>query len=154
MGEFFVGIITVSLVISILNFISFKSKGDKTTRAAMGIILTWVVAVSAFSGLSRLRDVDFDSLTNVEIGQIYGDEYKKEAEKAFSEGIKRLLLEKYGIKKEESEVVLLNFDFETMRAEKINITLLGKGAISDFRSIENYVEQMELGECEVKIRID
>ena len=46
----------------------------------------------------------------------------------------------------------VDFYFNTV-AEKIEITLSGYGAFADFRSIENYIEEAELGECEVKIHI-
>ena len=154
MGEFFVGMVALSLAVGILGFISFRSKGDKTTRTAMGIILMWVVSVSVFSGISRLSESDFDILFDTQTDSMPEGEHLKAAEEAFSDGIKMLLLERYEIKKEDSEVVIFNLNFEKMRAEKIEITLSGYGAFADFRSIENYIEEAELGECEVKIHID
>lgn len=153
MGKFLVGIVTVSLVMGILNFLSYRPKSDKTTRAAMGIILMWVVSVSIFSGLSRLSELDFNFSQDIEVN-VFEGEYIKEAEKAYSEGVKQLLYEKYGIEKEEFTVSLLDFDFEKMRAEKIKITLFSSALFSDFRGIENYIEKTLFGECEVNIAIE
>ena len=137
----------------ILNFLSYRPRADKTTRSAMGIILVWVVSVSVFSAFSRLSQSDFDIFEDFEI-DVSSEAYKQEAESAYTEGIKRLLYEKYGIEKEEVSVSLSDFDFEKMRAEKIKITLFSSALISDFRAIEDYVEKTLSGECEVNIRIE
>ena len=80
MGEFFVGMVTLSLAVGILGFISFRPKGDKTTRTAMGIILMWVVSVSVFSGISRLSESDFEILFDAQTGSMPEGEHLKAAE--------------------------------------------------------------------------
>ena len=57
----------------------------------------------------------------------------------------------YNLSEGDIKVFVFDFDFEKMRAGKISIILSGKAASADFRSIENFISESGLGECEVKI---
>lgn len=153
MGEFFTMIVTVSVVIGVLNFVSYPGQNEKVTRAAMAVLLLYAVAVSIFSVASRLSELDFDSSLDFPEVEWSDTEYESTAKEAFSEGIKSLLYEKYGVEKENAEVVIEDFDFEKMHAGKIKITLSGAATLLDYRGIEKYIEECNLGECEVKTRL-
>jgi hypothetical protein len=57
----------------------------------------------------------------------------------------------FSLKKADISVRLFGFDSENMRAEKIEIILSGSALTADYRSIESFVNKMEIGECRVEI---
>ena len=153
MGEFFAILVTVSVVMGVLNFLSYPGQSEKVTRFAMAILLLYTVAVSIFSVASRLSDVDFDSSLDFPESEWGEVEFESRAKDAFSQGIRSLLCEKYGVDEGCVEVAVEDFDAKIMRAGKIKITLLGEAALLDYRGIEKYIEECNLGECEVEIRL-
>ena len=153
MGEFFIMIVTVSVVIGIFNFISYPGQNEKVSRAAMAVLLLYAAAVSIFSVASRLSELDFDASLDFPEAEFGDAEYESTAKDAFTEGIRSLLYEKYGVENENAEVVIEDFDFKKMRAGRIKITLSGVAAFLDCRGIEKYIEECNLGECEVEIRL-
>ena len=65
-----------------------------------------------------------------------------------------MICSKYGIDKENIKVYVFDLDFERMVAGKIKIILTGKSALSDWRGIEQYINESGLGKCEVLIEFE
>lgn len=151
MGEFFVSISLISLILGALSFLSYPSGHERSVKCAIMILLLYSVILCGGSLALSLGDGEaWHPIGEVETG-IYGDEYERLSRESFSSGIKRALGEKFGIADECVMVYVEGFDSSLMRAKKIEITLTGVGVAADFRGIENYIEENGLGECEVKI---
>ena len=153
MKEYFISIIFMSFAAGLASFVSYPSAMEKCAKAAISLLVMFVVITPLLSLVGSIGDIDFDELKENIITEDGEGEYIKTAEKAFELGIKRLLSDKYGLSEDEVSVFIIGFDFEKMRAEKIKITLSGRAALSDYRSIEEYVEKNNLGECEVNISL-
>ena len=74
-------------------------------------------------------------------------------EMAFEDGIAEYVAKEYGIDRGSVSVLSDGFDIGTLRAERIYITLRGKGVFLDFKRIEEEIEKefTSGGECEVTV---
>jgi hypothetical protein len=77
--------------------------------------------------------------------------YIEYTESALKEGIKDALKSNWGITKEDVEVGTVGFDFNTMTAEKIVISLKNGAVASDVSSIRQYFEKNLCKECEIRL---
>ena len=75
------------------------------------------------------------------------------AEEAFKDGISEILSQKYSLPKEDFAVKLEKFDFATMRAERISITLRSGAVVCDPLAVERYINSYGIGECHAEIGI-
>ena len=153
MGEYFVMIVVASSALGLLSFLSYPSVSDRLVKAAASLLLLYTVLIPLANMLeelySSLGSFDFDfSLEEVEKG-----EYEEVAEEAFKNGIRKLLFTKYEIEEGEADVIVYGFDFESMKAERIRILLSGDAIYSDARGMQEYLNGLDLGKCEVEIRI-
>lgn len=153
MKEYFISVIFMSFAAGLASLVSYPSAMEKCSKAAISLLVMFIVITPLLSLVGSIGNIDFDELKENIITEDGEGEYIKTAEEAFELGIKRLLLDKYGLSGDEVSVFLIGFDFEKMRAEKIKITLSGRAALADYRSIEEYVEKNNLGECEVNISL-
>lgn len=79
--------------------------------------------------------------------------YIEAAKSAFEEGVRAYLSAEFSIGREYIEVEAVSFDFSSMTAKKILVTLKGRGAILDTKKVKARLEEQSLGEVEVKIEI-
>ena len=99
-------------------------------------------------GMLRL---EIDEIVDGLGGSVTEDgEYKRVAEEAFSEGIRRLVADRYGISTDKVEVYVFGYDFENMRADKIKVVMRGAAGLKDLRLVEEYLNGLNMGECEVR----
>jgi len=155
LGEYLVPVVIMSAVLGMISFLSYPSPSEKTVKFATTVLLLYTALTPLFSFASNLSgDSVKDYISGLEFGVTESEgEYEKVAEEAFKKGICKLLYTKYGIEEGSAEVYIYGFNFKNMKAEKIKILLCNKGAFSDFRSIEEYITEQGLGECEVNIKI-
>jgi hypothetical protein len=124
----------------------------RAERAAMGII-------SAFLLISPLvtlaSTVDLSSLQNIGDGSGYESDLdpSEVADRAFAEGIRMDVAEKFLINKEDIRVRTVDFDMEKMKCLRIEIFLSGAASFADYRGIEEYVTGLGMGECRVEIQL-
>lgn len=153
MSGYLISVMAATLVVALGVLVSYGGRTARLSSAAMGIVLLYTVTVPLISMTS-----DLSGLLNVD----YLDEFKVECDVndtlfydrtvvAFSEGVERLVCEKYDLKSDDVYVSARSLDIETMRAEKVIIILSGRAVSADARSIEEAIESAGLGECEVKI---
>ena len=153
MAEYLVGVCVLSGVIGIFDLLSVSAKMRETAALCASVLLLYTVIAPIFSFASELAsgEISFDAIPPTE--SVGSAQYEQVAREAFSDGIERLIEEKYGIAPENVAVSVRGFDFEKMRAERIIVILSGEGVLSDYRSVGEYLNDLELGECEVKIKI-
>ena len=151
MVEYLIAACIMAVVIGIASYISYPGASERTVKLCTSVIFLCALLspiAPLLEGLP-LYEVDFDGL--LEDTGVSGGEYKQVAEEAFADGIRQLLFTKYGLNEGDVRVLVTGFEFEKMRAERINIILSGKGALADWRGIEEYITEAGLGECEVTI---
>lgn len=121
------------------------------SRAAVSLILLYTVAIYAVGISDLVADIDTDSLIGKTDDTEIGDsEYAKVAEESFVLGVKREVSRKFDIEEEKMSVSVYGFEFEKMRAQKINIILFDATS-ADYRAVEEYVEDCGLGECKAVV---
>lgn len=89
------------------------------------------------------EDIEYDNVTDDAI------------ELAFEMGISAYVVDKYGVKSDDVVVMADGFDMESMKAQRIYITLSSKAALLDYKKIEEEIKKefTSGGECEVSLKI-
>lgn len=120
----------------------------KVISASMGLILA-AYLLSPIVGL--LEEIKYPELP--EISEDGDGIYIDTAKAAFEDGIRSYISGQFTIDKECIEVEVVGFDFSSMRAERVLVTLSGKGAFADTKKIKSSLEKEKLGEIEIKIEL-
>lgn len=144
MKAYVIGVFLIATIVSMLRLIGYRA--GVSERLALGIICVYIV----LSPIKNISAESFDDLFDIpEIetedgaGQILED--------ALATGIARSVSDEFSLKMENISVRLFGFDKESMTAEKIEIILSGSAAMADYRLIESFVNEMNIGECRVEI---
>ncbi len=155
MAEYILPIVIISAVTGMLSFISYPEAGDKASKFAASVLIIYVSLMPMLSFIGDISKVDIEGFfEEIKTEENVGDpEYIKVTEEAFKEGICKLLVTKYGIKRENIKIYVFNFDFEAMRAESVKIILSGRAAAADARGMESYLNTLALGDFEVNIEL-
>lgn len=151
MKEYFISVFVLSLFLGILEKFLYKENGVIGEKKALALVLVFAVASplpGIFQNLGALPDLPEYS-PDIEGGAVY-EEVTKEA---FEEGLKRQIADEFSLKKECVEVRVSGFSFEEMRAEKITVILSLAAANADPSRIEEYVNELSIGVCEVYFEI-
>lgn len=146
-----ISIFSASAFLSALSHISYSSRLESFRRFAFGVLLFFVVCnpvLSVFDGLGGDFEDIFPQIPSAD--DTAGEEI---FEKSFADGIKSAVCEKFSLKYDEVRVLCDGFSKEDYTAEKIRIILCGRAASSDYREIEKYINEMDIGECRVEIEI-
>jgi hypothetical protein len=151
MGEYMLGVSFACLLVSFASFVSVAEVGRGATRFALGVILA-AALIAPISGLvtnigSALSDIKDTEYTD-------DGKFSEYTERAFCEGIRLAVADKFSVSPDGIYVIALEFDASNMRAELVKITLSGSAATADYRAIRAYVEESNLGKCEVEITFD
>ena len=145
MREYLFAVAGLAVVLDFLALIS-NEKCKKITEAALSIILILAV-VLPLPGLIK----DFGEFINIEEN---GEEVSSELyQLSFEDGIREYLADKFALSKNDIEVEAVGFLPEKMTAERILITLRGSAVLADNKRIRSAVNDLEIGEAEVKIEI-
>ena len=151
MKEYFALVIAACALVALGGLLVYGDKNSPSARTAMGIILLCTVSVPAAKAVLALPDINigglFEGFEEAEGESVLGEAVSE----SFSEGVKKMLCEEFGLAEDEISVHTFGLDTTNMRAEKITVVLRGAGALSDLRGICYSVENAGLGECEVKI---
>ncbi len=150
MSGYALGVFAICLISGIC--LTLYQGSGKSQNLALGIITLWVI-------LSPLGEIvgHFDPdawLDSIKIPEYEGgDEMNYIIEDAFADGISRAVAERFSLEDKDIRIRLYGFDKTEMRAEKIMIILSGRAALADYKAVEKYVREMEVGECNVEIEI-
>lgn len=153
MKAYLAGVIAVSSLVSLASLFLRGKETERATKIVFGVILFTSLFLPLRDLLPELREKIVGEGTPslpLEGDLPYCTEVGKEA---FAEGVVRAVAEKFSIPREDIGIRVENFDFRSMRAEKILLTMRGRGALFDPRRIEDYVTGAGLGECEVGFEI-
>lgn len=151
MKEYMISIFAASATLSLLSRLSYSSRLDGVRKFAFGILLFSVASSPFINGISNLLSGGVDEvLPPSDFSQEEADEIYEEA---FCLGVKNAVCERFELKTGEVRVLSVNFSKEEWRAERIRVILSGKAALSDYREIEKYINNMGIGECEAEIEI-
>lgn len=150
--EYFVGIITLSVIISVMLAVSHnKLKGVITFGAGILIISAIMLPlVDIIKGFDVNKAFD---------GVLDGFDYEGKSddaiELAFEDGVAAYISDRYGVERECIRVMADGFSLEKLQAERIYVTLSGKAALLDYKRIEKDIadEFTSGGECEVSLNI-
>ena len=144
MGEYLLSIITLAIIFDGLELFSAERyKG--LTRAAMSLILVMAILSPLPSLVEKIEgDIDFSEIEGS------GEDIRLSA---FGDGIREYISSEFDLDSDEVAVEIVGFDKEEMKCEKILITLSGRAALADYKRVERLIDELGLGEAEVKIEI-
>lgn len=157
MYEYLISVTVMSMLLGLISYLSYPGSSEKSVKFAVSVLLIYTSMLPILSFVSKISsggEMDFieeirkDAEENVTSGK---EEYITVSEDAIKKGLGKLLFTEYGIAEENIKIYVHGLDFESMKAEKIKIVLCGGGALSDYRSIEDFVNKLGIGECEVNI---
>ena len=144
MGEYLLSTITLAIIFDILELFSAERyKG--LTRAAMSLILVMAILSPLPSLVEKIGgELDFSEIEGS------GEDIRLSA---FGDGIREYISSEFDLDSDEVAVEIVGFDKEEMKCEKILITLSGRAALADYKRVERLIDELGLGEAEVKIEI-
>ena len=139
-----IGVFLIATIVSMLRLIGYRS--GVSERLALGIICVYIV-------LSPIKNLTVDSLDDLfDIPEIDTEDGAGQIlEDALSTGIAGSIADEFSLKIENISVNLFDFDKESMTAGRIEIILSGSAVTADYRLIEAFVNEMNIGECRVEI---
>lgn len=155
MGEYLSFVIGAAAVVALGGLLAHGGVTEKSTRAALGVILLATVATPLVGGIRELGELTLDGVLgdySVEIDEEDSACYET-AEEAFCEGIRSEVCAEFSLEADEVTVLVFGFELTEMRAEKIKIILSGRAACADSRSIAAHVRGAGLGDCEVELEL-
>ena len=148
MSGYALSVFTVCLVGGVCMTLCHGS--GRAESLAVGIIILFVILSPIAESLSHF---DVDSwLGSFEVEDYEGDApLDSVIEDAFADGIRRGVAEKFLLDKEDIRIRLYDFDKESLTAGRIRVILSGRAALADYKSVEKYINEMNIGECEVEV---
>ena len=145
MGKYLLSITALAVALDLLEVLSAE-KYKAITRGAVSVILTVAIITPIPSLVEEIkREPDFSYVEKNEGEDI--------CLASFEEGIARYIAAEFNLSRECISVEAVGFDVQTMRAERILITLSGSAAMANYKRIEKTVSELNLGEAVVKIEI-
>ena len=150
MKEFLSTVFIISILSGILESLTHQSVKN-STRALIGIVTLFLLLNpirETFLGVD-FSDMTLPTLPDSEISE----EYSGYVREAFESGIAMAVADRFGLDESNIRVKVTGFDGQMMRAESIRISLSGVAALSDYRAIRDYINNMKIGECTVETDI-
>jgi hypothetical protein len=123
------------------------------TALGAGVLIICVILLPLVDIFS---DFDINSTLDGLVNDMKYEDMSDDAiELAFEQGIAEAVAERYGTDRAHVSVAVDGFDMSALTAERIYVTLSGKAALLDYKSIEAWLvdEFTNGGECEVRIRL-
>ena len=150
MREYFISVFTLSLFFGLAEMLSYRGRAAVAERGALALMLIFTVA----SPLPKLFSEGIALPSLPEYGENGGSgEFEEVTAEAVEQGLCRQIAERFSLKEEWIGVRCFGFVFEEMRAERIRVTLSISAARVDPEEIEEYVNGLGMGECEVVYEI-
>ena len=143
-------IISVGIVAALGGGLLYDGEREGASRGAISVILllATIAPVAAFVSQLSLKAPTLPDLPAAEDG-----EYTEVAREAFCEGIRTLLSENYSLSEDCFAVKCEGFDFTSMRAERLTVTLRGAAVRCDPLAVEKFINSYEIGDCHAEIGI-
>lgn len=151
LGEYVFFALALSGVLGLIGSLSHAAL-HREAYLALGALCLFALALPVARALPELLSLpSFDGSDITAVGE---GGYLATSEDAFAEGVARYVVGEYSLNADEVSVELSGFDFESMRAEEITVTLTGRAVYADLIGIRESVESelvAEGGECKVVI---
>lgn len=143
-------IISVGIVAALGGGLLYDGEREGASRGAISVILllATIAPVAAFVSQLSLKAPTLPDLPVAEDG-----EYTEVAREAFCDGIRTLLSENYSLSEDCFAVKCEGFDFTSMRAERLTVTLRGAAVRCDPLAVEKFINSYEIGDCHAEIGI-
>ena len=150
MSAYFGLLLSVGIVAAVGGALLYDGEREVVSRAAISAILLLATVAPLVTLLSQL------SLKVPELPEISDageGEYAEVAEDAFCEGISSLLADRYSLSADCFVVKCRDFDFTSMRAAEVTVTLRGSAVRCDPLAVEKFINSYGIGECHAQIGI-
>ena len=127
-------------------------KQERFMRISLGIILLSAIMLPFI-------DIIGNNKLEIELPILSGgiDEEMSDdvIEEAFEDGIRQYICVSYDLSEENVKVMADGFDFSSMTAERLYVTLSGDGAYIDYRALSDALvkEFTRGGECRIEVNI-
>ena len=151
MKEYFTAVFVLSAFIGVIEKLVYNDSGKFGEKATLAIILIYAV-LSPLPSLVSEGGI-FPELGDFGDGDLTGGEYIEVTKEAFEEGLKKTIAEEFSVNKDAITVRCFDFSFAEMRAERISVILSVSLAGTDPRRVENFINGLNIGECEVQFEI-
>ena len=153
MKEYFIGVAALVLFVGVMRLISYREGADSGSRFAFAVLILYVVFIPM---TDVIKDISNNSLTpeilSPDISE-YENGYQEVARDAFASGVRSAVCHTFSLDESEVRVMVEDFDVQRIRAGRIRIFLSGKGIFVSYKDVEKYIEENNLGECDVEIEI-
>lgn len=147
LSEYIVSVIKIVAFGAVLLSIS-HTKMKKSTSLVMGIVIVSAIMLPLVDIMGD-KGMDFPTFDDYENPEIRDESI----EVAFERGLREYISSTLDVEPSSVDVFVDEFEFSTMRAGRIYVTLSGKAIYADYRELESRIEKefTNNGECEVKI---
>ena len=145
MRDYSVTLVAVSALSCAVAMLLRGTGPEKYAKVAMGFVLLY----AAVSPLPELIENAALSIENFDAPD-YDDAFGDTLEESMALGIEAALGEKFGLEGNDISVRLSGVTREPLGAEHIYVILSGDALTADHRRIKAFVDEMGLGECEVR----
>lgn len=150
MSAYFGLLLSVGVAAAVGGALLYDGERTAASRAAISLILL-VVAIVPIRDL--ISDISLSPPRLPEMPEVGCGEYAEVAEEAFCRGIATLLAEKYSLSDGDFGVKCQGFDFYSMRAESLTVTLRGAAVLCDPLAVERFINSYGIGECHAEIGV-
>jgi len=154
LGEYLFLLILVSASSAVISYLSYPSELLSSAKRGLSLILLFAIVSPLPALLDGVRSFSFSDLDFGSDIEHYEGEYERTLEEAFCFGISGAVSEEFSLDKDNIEVSASGFDVQNMKAKKVYVRLSGYAAMADSRRIEDYLNSLDIGDCEVSISIE
>ena len=148
MKEYLFGCIILSLIAAILTEGVPKSL-ESSAKSAIGVGLIVFASIPLGTMITNALNHPFPDYS------LPGESengFHETSEKAYSEGVRELLAERYSCNKSDFDINIDGFDSETLSADIIHVTLSGEAVLLDYRELSEYIKSaLKVVKCDVQV---
>ena len=153
MGEYLFSIVALSSAAALLSYLSYPGELEATAKRAISLILVFFIVSPLPALVDSIEEIRLPDFSEEEYaGEL--EDYMEAVDEAFASGIRTLISDKFSLASADVSVTVAGVDITEMKAKRISILLSGRAVLSDVKRIEEYIESLGLGECEVRTSID
>ena len=163
MKEKLISIIIISLAMRILELVLPQNNATEKHIKLIGVLCIVCVIASSIASVITKIDTDFfnelkneliniDDNVNQEYNEFFNDYLNEFSQYEVEKQLKEILYEKFGLNKEECNIVMFTTNEDVLLLKKVQIILSGKSIFINPYNIEEYISNLISCECEVLIK--
>ena len=150
--EYFIGVLSFGVFVAVALGVSHPRLKSSVTFGA-GILIISAIMIPI---VDIIRDIDVENSLDRILGEYEYDGMTDDAiELTFEDGVAEYIAGVHGLRRKDVTVNADGFHIQTMRADRIYVTLSGGAVTADYKRIEREIaeEFTSGGECEVSISV-